>query len=139
MSAEDTTRRVGVRADHYATEHGLTPGAVRKRIERGQLEAYKGQGGRWYVLGPVPHDSGRDTRQDTGQDGGQDATRLVAPSAQAQIAFINELVAPYVATIAEQAEQLGQARAERDAALARVAALEQTKVPWWRRLLRLPS
>jgi len=127
----DTTRREGVRADHYATQHGLSVGAVRKRIERGQLEAYKGEGGRWYVLGPMPVDT---TRQDTRQDGGQDATRLVAPTAQAQIALLNELVAPYVATIAAQAEELGQVKAERDAALAMLQSQATARVPWWRRL-----
>lgn len=127
----DTTRRVGVRADHYAAEHGLTPGAVRKRIERGQLEAYKGAGGRWFVLGPVPHDSGRDTRQDTRQDGGQDATGITV---RAQAIALNNLIAPYVERIEHQAERIGRLEAERDAALARVAALERPKVAWWRRL-----
>ncbi len=31
-----------------------------------------------------------------------------------------------------QAERIGRLEAERDAALARVAALERSKVPWWR-------
>ena len=42
-----------------------------------------------------------------------------------------------VERIEHQAERIGRLEAERDAALARVAALERPRVPWWRRLLRL--
>ena len=71
---------VGYPIAEAARRLGLTPGAVRKRIKRGTLPAYKGLDGQWYV--PVPGDSPQgspppdghaEPAYDAAQDGGQAA------------------------------------------------------------------
>jgi hypothetical protein len=123
-----TTRRVAQRIDQYAALHGISVGAVRKRIQRGQLDAHKGEDHRWYVLDAVPRDeSGQDTRQDaTGQDAttAPVTTVIVNPNARAQLEAIrDEWLQPLVGTIAEQAERIGRLEHERDGQADTIAEL----------------
>ena len=128
-----TARRLGLRIDYYATQHHLSVGAIRKRIQRGQLDAYKGPDHRWYVLGDVARDeTGQDTRQDTRRDTTRhDATEsptsavMVNPNARAQLEAIrDEWLAPLVAQITEQAERIGHLEAEREELRRRAEAAE---------------
>lgn len=50
---------VGYPVAEAARRLGLSPGALRKRIKRGTVPAYKGLDGQWYV--PVPRDSPQDS------------------------------------------------------------------------------
>jgi len=125
-----TTRRVAQRIDRYAALHGLSVGAVRKRIQRGQLDAHKGADHRWYVREDVARDAtGQDTRQDaTGQDATTLAPTVVAVNvnARAQLEAIrDEWLQPLVNTIAAQAERIGRLEQERDSQTETIAALRR--------------
>ena len=118
---------------------GLTAGAVRKRLERGQLAGHK-VAGRWQVVLGVPANATNATsightdatgatrhdRHDTTD--ATDATRPaagVSPAAISQLAAIrDEWLAPLVTTIQEQAETIGRLQAERDIAVERASVAE---------------
>jgi len=120
----------GIRLDRYAAMHGEAVGTVRKRIQRGQLDAYKGADHRWYVREAVARDgTGQDTRQDrTGQDATAPPPTAVAvnASARAQLEAIrDEWLQPLVSTIAEQAERIGRLEQERDGQAVTIAELRR--------------
>ena len=91
---------IGIRIDHYAEQRGEAVGTVRKRIQRGQLDAYKGTDHRWYIREDVARDAtGQDIRQDTGRDATRDARQdaghqpgavAVNPNARAQLEAIRD-------------------------------------------------
>jgi len=121
---------VAQRIDHYAALHGISVGAVRKRIQRGQLDAHKGPDHRWYVREDVARDeTGQDTRQDaTGQGATTPAPTAVGVNvnARAQLEAIrDEWLQPLVSTIAEQAERIGRLEQERDTQAATIADLRR--------------
>jgi hypothetical protein len=115
---------VGLRIDQYAALHGLSVGAVRKRIQCGQLDAHKGGDHRWYVLDTVARD---ETGQDTRQDATHDAPSAVAvnASARAQLEAIrDEWLAPLVDRIGNLERENGRLEAERDELRRRAEAAE---------------
>ena len=91
---------------------GVTPGAIRKRIERGQLTARK-ISGQWLITVPDATAFSTTTRHDTT---GQDATRLsdatgpyLPAIAYAQHEAIrDELLAPLVTRIGELKREAGR-------------------------------
>jgi excisionase family DNA binding protein len=124
---------------------GVSPGAIRKRIERGQLPARK-VAGQWRVIldatGATGHDAtdttsatrlDATTRHD--RDDKRDSMPAPPASAREQLEAIrDEWLAPLVAQISEQAEMIGQLReragrlqAERDELRARLEALSATQ------------
>ncbi len=139
-----TTPPAGVRVDRYAAARGEKVDTVRKRIQRGQLAAYKGADHRWYVVEELAPVTTQDTtRRDGAHDGTHDATRqdrirdtrhdppgavAVSPNARAQLEAVrDEWLAPLVAQITAQAERIGQLEAERDAAAAARLAAERER------------
>jgi hypothetical protein len=121
---QDTTRQDIVASVVSVAEAahilGLTPGAIRKRIERGQLAAHK-VSGQWHVVlnsdETTRHDSG--VAPDTTRQGDatrQDTTVAVSSAARSQLEAIrDEWLAPLVAQIREQAEEIGRLRADQEA------------------------
>ncbi len=153
---QDTTRRDtagATRHDATAAEMvasvseaarllGISEGAVRKRIERGQLRAAKFKNQWQITIGTddlaetalrdaTRHDeTGRDTMDatDATDATGQDATRqssgAVAPAAVAQLEAIrDQWLRPLVDRVGELEREAGRLQAERDAALAEVERL----------------
>ncbi|HEV2121181.1 MAG TPA: hypothetical protein VGW38_00205, partial [Chloroflexota bacterium] len=72
--------------DAAATRLGITADAVRKRIRRRHLRAFKGPDGQWHILASdldQPRDMARDTRPDgTGPITGQDSASLATEPAE---------------------------------------------------------
>lgn len=101
---------------------GITDGAIRRRLERGQLGGQK-VAGRWQVVLGVPSNATNATRHDA-----TDAARpaqAVSPAPISQLAAIrDEWLTPLVTTIREQAETIGRLQEERDVALQRASAAE---------------
>ena len=122
---------------------GVSPGAIRKRIERGQLPARKVAGQWRVILDTTGHDATGTTsatRPDVttrhDEDDKRDSIQAPPASAREQLEAIrDEWLAPLVAQISEQAEMIGQLReragrlqAERDELRARLEALSVTQV-----------
>ncbi|MDP9357362.1 MAG: hypothetical protein M3R02_19145 [Chloroflexota bacterium] len=119
---------------------GLTEGAVRKRIERGQLQAAKVKNQWQITIGTddLAETALRDAtrRDETGHDTTDttDATRqdmtggtpsMVAPAAVAQLEAIrDQWLQPLVDRIGALEREAGRLQAERDAALAEVERLK---------------
>ncbi len=146
MNAHDTTDTTR----HDATEMvasvseaarllGISEGAVRKRIERGQLRAAKVKNQWQITIGTddlaetalrdatrrdeTGHDA-TDTTDATGQDATRHASGVVAPAAIAQLEAIrDQWLQPLVDRIGELEREAGRLQAERDAALAEVERL----------------
>lgn len=138
---DDTTRQADASGDlvmsvaDAAVLLGISPGAVRKRIERGQLAGHKAQGGTWRVVLSATDTTGttrqqqderdRATRQ-TRQTNTTESNAVVSDAARSQLATIREaLLQPLIeqnerqqATISSQAERIG-ALEERSASLER--------------------
>ena len=106
---------------------GISAGAVRKRIERGQLEARK-VSGQWAIPVPDATEAAPGTRHDTTrQDATGDTTRhdratgptaapIVPAVAYAQLEAIrDQWLAPLVERIGELEREAGRLTAERDA------------------------
>ena len=101
---------VGYPIAEAARRLGLTPGAVRKRIRRGTLLAYKGLDGQWHV--PVPQDNPRDTPAgDDGQAPAYDAAQDAAQDA-GQATSHPDQTALYERLIEQQASEIAHLRAE---------------------------
>ncbi len=119
-----------------ATVLGISEGAVRKRIERGQLSGRK-VSGQWQIIlneTPTSHATGHDTtsdetrqhpegarshttRRDATTTGGTNLP-TVAPAAMAQLEAIrDEWLQPLIDQLKDQAEEIGRLKSERDAAL----------------------
>lgn len=71
-----TDRQDGVPIGEAAEALRISTAAARKRIQRGTLDAYKGQDGLWYVVLPTDLDASRD-ETDTGLDIVHDAGLVV--------------------------------------------------------------
>jgi hypothetical protein len=127
-TGQDATRRdategeIVVSVADAAAMLGISPGAVRKRLERGQLVGRK-HAGQWSIVlnaaGPVADDA---TRRDTvaaprSHATGHDTTATaVTPAALAQLdAIRDQWLQPLVDQLKAQAEQIGALKAERDA------------------------
>ncbi len=156
MDRHDTTRRDATDTtgcDATATEMvasvseaarllGISEGAVRKRIERGQLHAAKFKNQWQITIGTDDlaetalrdatrrDETGHDATNATGTTGAtrQDETRqasgAVAPAAVAQLEAIrDQWLRPLVDRISELEREAGRLQAERDAALAEVERL----------------
>ena len=118
-----------------AARLGVSVELLRKRAQRNTMPAYKVDG-KWYVVLDVDQDGVQDippraedvvasrTVQDgtsgPGQDGNRGAASWgVSPAARSQLEAIrDEWLAPLVAQIREQAEEVGRLRAEREAVAA---------------------
>jgi excisionase family DNA binding protein len=106
---------------------GITPGAVRKRLERGQLSGQK-VGNTWRVLlnAPVTTEATRrDTtlrpdqtrHHDTTGDDQATTSTDISPAARSQLAAIrDEWLLPLVDRIGELEREAGQLQVQRDAA-----------------------
>jgi len=113
MQAEGVSES-GVPIATAAAALGLTPEAVRKRVKRGTLEAYK-KGGQWRVILP-------ENRPVSGSAASPESDPVQA------IALTERLIAPWAAQVADlqgrvilQAEEMGRLRAELAAAEAKLA------------------
>jgi hypothetical protein len=119
--ATGTTLGLGV-AD-AARVLNLTPNAVRKRIKRGSLAAYK-DGDDWRVIvsdgepRPIPQPTPRPRPEPTSQptprpipNNADGITRDPIRQAQ-QLALIQEIIAPFVAELGETKHRLGIAETE---------------------------
>jgi len=128
----DTTRRDATAGDLVVSvadaAHllGLSTGAVRKRIERGQLAGRK-VGGHWQVVltgvdavGHVTTNATGATRRDTTdatETRRDDATPVVPPAAVAQLEAIrDQWLRPLVDRVEELSRENGRLEAERDQA-----------------------
>jgi excisionase family DNA binding protein len=122
---------------------GVSPGAIRKRIERGQLPARKVAGQWRVILDTTGHDATGTTsatRPDVttrhDEDDKRDSIQAPPASAREQLEAIrDEWLAPLVAQISEQAEMIGQLReragrlqAERDELRTRLEVLSASQV-----------
>ncbi len=67
-----------------ATLLGISRDAVRKRIQRGTIEAKKGSNGRWMVTVDL------DIVQDAGEDTGGDTSRPLVQAMQQEIDFLRK-------------------------------------------------
>ena len=105
---------------------GISPGAVRKRIERGQLAARKVRG-QWHVILDAAGATGQDTTTTTRHDvtdttprhnpNATGMTSLASDAARSQLEAIrDEWLAPLISQITEQAERIGHLEAEKTAA-----------------------
>jgi len=106
---------------------GISPGAVRKRLERGQLSAQK-VGSTWRVLlnAPVTAEAtrrdttarqGQTRHHDTTGDDHATASTAISTAARSQLEAIrDEWLVPLVDRIGELEREAGQLQAERDAA-----------------------
>jgi hypothetical protein len=100
---------------------GITAGAVRKRIERGQLSGQK-IGGTWRVLLNATEATRRDTTARPDQTRhhdttGDDSTTDISPAARTQMAAIrDEWLLPLVDRIGELEREAGHLQAQRDVA-----------------------
>jgi hypothetical protein len=144
MNAFDATVVLSV-AD-AAQAFGITSGAVRKRLERGQLHGRK-VAGQWRILltaaaldeAANATDATAAKRQypshatTDGAVNRTDATRsnasaVVSQAARAQLEAIrDEFIAPLVARIEDLSREAGRLQAERDAVVARAAGLEHDR------------
>ena len=126
--------RRGISISDAAERLGVGVELLRKRAQRGTMPAYKVDR-KWYVVLDVDRDGVQDippgsedvlsrtVRSGTsgpGQDGSRgEAPAGVSPAARSQLGAIrDEWLAPLIAQIREQAEEIGRLRAERDAAAA---------------------
>ncbi len=136
----DTTTTMVVSVTEAARLLGISEGAVRKRLERGQLHAAKFKN-QWQITvgtDDLVETALRDAtrRDETGHDetGATDTTRpdatgpvsgAVAPAAVAQLEAIrDQWLRPLVDRIGELEREAGRLQAERDAALAEVERLK---------------
>jgi len=141
-TGRDTTAEVLVASVAQAAALlGISEGAVRKRLERGQLGGRKVVG-QWQVILGESHTTGHDTTTTTDatrhDQAPSRATRLdatrhddattpapVNAAARSQLEAIrDEWLAPLITTIQQQAETIGRVTAERDAALRERAEAE---------------
>jgi excisionase family DNA binding protein len=100
---------------------GITPGAVRKRLERGQLSGQK-VGNTWRIMLNATEATRRDTtlrqHQTRHHDTtGDDSTTDISPAARSQLEAIrDEWLLPLVDRIGVLEREAGQLQAQRDAA-----------------------
>lgn len=109
---------------------GITSGAVRSRIQRGQLYGYK-QDGQWRVVlnshGVAPHDQSLQqvpaevSQRQPGQPAVNEAAR------QQLEAIRDEWLQPLVDQLTEQSERIGYLESERDELRRRVQELESER------------
>ncbi len=152
MSAHDTTRQAATDTTRHDTTEmvasvseaarllGISEGAVRKRIERGQLRAAKFKNQWQITIGTddlaetalrdatrrdeTGHDT-TDTTDATRQDETDRTSSTVAPAAVAQLEAIrDQWLQPLVDRIGALEREAGRLQAERDAALAEVERLK---------------
>jgi hypothetical protein len=102
----------GVDVSRAAVLLGISHEAVRKRIRRGSLRAYK-RDGVWYVVLPAARDGGtshsqdaaRDAVPDSVPDGGQDA---LIEQLRGEVAFLRSLTEHQAGVIAELSRRVPQ-------------------------------
>lgn len=134
-SDQRTDQAEGVSVLEAAAALGLSQKSIYRKLKSGQLAGVKRRtttGYEWVVyLSGAPRPTDRPT------DIPDQRTELVHVGGP--VGHADNPLAMLVDRLEQQAERIGRLEAERDAALARVAALEQPRVAWWRRLLeRLP-
>jgi hypothetical protein len=131
---DDSPNEIVVSVADAAATLGISEGAVRKRIERGQLVGRK-VAGQWQIIlnatdesqttrhdatdQPTRQGLSHTTRRDT-TTGAHDASQLpaVAPAAMAQLEAIrDEWLQPLIDQLKDQAEEIGRLKAERDTAV----------------------
>ena len=135
-----------------ATRLGISVDAVRKRIRRKTLRAYK-VGGQWRIIldepaaTDQPHDRVGDQDDRPGHDQGI-ASSLIA-QVQSEVAFLRQLTEHQAGVIAQQAQTIADlARRvpelpagsptpapETPHSAPQTAATPPPRRPWWRRLL----
>jgi len=81
---------------------GVTTEAIRKRIRRGTLRAYK-RDGAWRIVLPAVPGHVRDDGPDTGPDAGPDARDRLIDQLQSEVEFLRRLTEHQAGVIAELA------------------------------------
>jgi len=125
----------GVTLTEAATTLGISRDALKKRVQRGGIPAYKDESGAWRIVLPT-----RDTDGDMSRDKGKgNVPGQMSPAVPDQLSIVmDQWLRPLVDRIAEQAEEIGglradlrgerdrreQAERERDELRARLAAAE---------------
>lgn len=103
----------GVTLTEAAQQLGISRDALKKRVQRGALPAYKDESGSWRIVLPEaerPGDSGGDVSRDKGEGPfpGQ-----VSPAVSSQFtAVMDQWLQPLVNQIATQAQEIGELTAD---------------------------
>ncbi len=111
MGAQPGTRpgTGGVTLTEAAAILGISRDALKKRVQRGAIPAYKDETGTWYVIIPEGDMVG-DMSRDMGEGQG---TGHLSPTVPAQLsAVMDQWLVPLVRQIAEQGEEIGGLKAD---------------------------
>jgi hypothetical protein len=108
----------GVPISEAARVLGVSVDAVRKRVQRRSVAAWKGADGRWRVI-LADADEGGTTRDAAVASGTIEGTAQVVtetPRRTVGLAAVQELIAPFIADLGAVREELGREKERRAAA-----------------------
>ncbi len=107
-------RQDGVPIGDAAEALGISTAAARKRIQRGTLEAYKGQDGLWYVVLPTDLDASSDTAPDHMDSVKDTGLSIVVDTLKDEVQFLRQELARRTDELRSERESRAEAERRRD-------------------------
>ncbi len=107
-------RQDGVPIGEAAEALGISTAAARKRIQRGTLDAYKGQDGLWYVVLPDDLDASSDTVPDHMNTVPDIGLAVVVDTLKDEVQFLRQELARRTDELRSERESRAEAERRRD-------------------------